>query len=145
MSERIENVLLADQEKDKLVAEKATAIQVLETKVASLSETNVMNQMNKLKAKMSTCMEDNHAVQKVNEVSTVQIQQLRVENAQLQENLQQEVQNGSKALVSGNSNAKATHLNNVKMELTTLRQAKVQWEGTMREHEQTTAKNLKTA
>ena len=133
---------MADQEKDKLLADKATAIQVLETKVASMSETNVMNQMNKLKAKMNTCMEDNHAVQKANEISTVKIQQLRVENAQLQENLQQEVQNGSKALVSGNPNAKAVHLNTVKMELTTLRHAKVQWEGSIREHEKTAAKNL---
>jgi hypothetical protein len=67
-----------------------------------------------------------------------------VENAQLQENLQQEVQNGSKALVSGNSNAKAVHLNNVKMELTKLRHEKVQLEGCIREHEKATTKNLTT-
>jgi predicted nuclease with TOPRIM domain len=67
---------------------------------------------------------------------------LKVENAQLQENLQQEVQNGSKALVSGNSNAKAVHLNNVKMELTKLRHEKVQLEGSIREHEKATEKNL---
>ena len=75
--------MLADQEKEKLLADKAAVVQVLESKVASLSETNVMNQMNKLKAKMNTCIEDNHAVQKANEISIVKMQQLRVENAQL--------------------------------------------------------------
>lgn len=65
------------------MADKAAAIQVLETKVASLSEANVMHQMNKLKAKMNICIEENHTIQKENEISIVKIQQLKVENAQL--------------------------------------------------------------
>lgn len=65
------------------MADKAAAIQVLETKVASLSEANVMHQMNKLKVKMNTCIEENHTIQKENEISIVKIQQLKVENAQL--------------------------------------------------------------
>jgi len=142
VQERIQKLMLADQEKEKMMADQVTAIQVLETKVASMSETNIMNQMNKLKVKMNTCMEDNHAIQKENEISIVKIQQLKVENAQLQENLQQEVQNGSKALVSGNSNAKAVHLNNVKMELTKLRHEKVQLEGSIRDKDKATEKNL---
>jgi len=83
VQERIQKLMLADQEKEKMMVDQVTAIQVLETKVASMSETNIMNQMNKLKVKMNTCMEDNHAIQKENEISIVKIQQLKVENAQL--------------------------------------------------------------
>ena len=142
VQERIQKLVVADKEKEKMLEDQLTAIQVLETKVASMSETNIMNQMSKLKVKMNTCIEENHAIQKENEISIVKIQQLKVENAQLQENLQQEVQNGSKALVSGNSNAKALHLNSLKMELTKLRHEKVQLEGSIREHEKATEKNL---
>ena len=81
--------MVADQEKGKMMADQRITIQSLETKVASMSEANIMNQMNKLKAKMNTCIEDNHAIKKENEISIVKMQQLKVENAQLQEDLQQ--------------------------------------------------------
>lgn len=61
VQERIQKLVMADKEKEKMLEDQLTAIQVLETKVASMSETNIMNQMNKLKVKMNTCIEENHA------------------------------------------------------------------------------------
>lgn len=60
-----------------------------------------------------------------NVILEAQISDQKVQNLQLQELMKGEVNNQSKMLVSGNSEAKAKHFNNTKMELSNLKQEQV--------------------
>jgi hypothetical protein len=92
--------------------------------------------VHKAQRKVDQCREANRELKTENEKSVIEIQGLRVEVAKLEERLEEEARTGSKALVAGNPNAKAAHLNNVKMEVTKLRHEKVKLEQAISEREQ---------
>lgn len=69
------------------------------------------------------------------EYQSYKMEHLKAENARLEEVSAQTVRESSKMLVSGNPGAKATHLNNIKMELTTVKKTNHRLEDQIRAHE----------
>lgn len=108
-----------------------------------MSENNLLEQVRKQKERAHQCAEENQTLKQQLEYQAFKMEHLKAENARLSEENAQTVRESSKLLVSGNPGAKATHLNNIKMELTTARREKHQLEEQIRAQQKKEQQMLK--
>ena len=99
--------------------------------------------MRKQKERAHQCAEENQTLKQQLEYQAFKMEHLKAENARLSEESAQTVRESSKMLVSGNPGAKATHLNNIKMELTTVKKTNLKLEEQIRAQQKKEQQMLK--